>query len=91
MVAAIPSSNSNAIDHLLWGDDVHRNVSKCKHNALKSYSHHDSKGYVYSFHNLMNIQWTFDVTFIFLEVIRGTDGGKLTRKNLNIHRVINPK
>ena len=51
MVAAIPSSNSNAIDHLLWGDDVHCNVSTCKHNALKSYSHHDSKGYVYSFGN----------------------------------------
>ena len=35
----------------LWTDEIHDNAKKCKNNSLSSYSHHGSKGYIYSFGN----------------------------------------
>ena len=38
-------------DETIWTDDIHEMAKQCKTNSLSSYSHHQTKGFVYSFGN----------------------------------------
>ena len=38
----------------LWTNEIHQLSSSCKTNSLTTYSHHGTKGYVYSFGNKPN-------------------------------------
>ena len=51
MLGALPPPHTCNQDVIVWSDDIHDIVHKCKENQLKSYDHHASKGYVYSFGN----------------------------------------
>ena len=41
----------NTSDEIAWDHELHKVVHCCKTNSLKSYSHFNTKGYVYSFGN----------------------------------------
>ena len=41
----------NTSDEVAWDHELHNVVHSCKTNSLKSYSHFNTKGYVYSFGN----------------------------------------
>ena len=51
MIGIMSDVEENNINNILWNNEAHDIVEKCKQKSLKSYGHYGSKEHTYSFGN----------------------------------------
>ena len=51
MIAIIDDFKEDEERNYIWDNEIHSITKKCKENSLKSYDHHGTSGYAYSFGN----------------------------------------